>query len=431
MSYKVSELVGIVTENIRVLCETDVFKDWFNDQKINDGDIVAINNSFIYRKPLIKTSKNNRYLCVQVENESLNLDSIFVVEPPDFNTDFKLFDARRDDFPALVPLEDALRTELEQLGQLVFILIGELENQSATVTVNHSDVGELKFDPSLNEKAVLQDLPNNRRIVIVSQLIDPDSVWRVIEGHFQNALSNNIASLKKSFEDSYEKLQNKARLNLILPDPNSPANSSSFLHSLCNSVAEEKQCYKDALDSCTGNEISDDQYLREIMRIAYNFADDAITILQLLVSITDLKGVLLWCTVNEHFDVAQAFRKLPWIRSHKKPSFDEYQDIIKSARNRAFHNFFAIDRTIEADLAGVQVNARRLTLFPAYRNRKSNVPFDYEDRELVEVLAALTRTTERIIPLDFWRKNLTVMESFEALLRKTEDALWAINKARQ
>ena len=76
------------------------------------------------------------------------------------------------------------------------------------------------------------------------------------------------------------------------------------------------------------------------------------------------------------------------------------------------------------------MNARRLTLMPAHGRSKSGVAFDYEDREMVEVLTELTRAPEIAVPLDFWRKNAAVMESFENLLKRIEDVLWALNRTR-
>lgn len=95
------------------------------------------------------------------------------------------------------------------------------------------------------------------------------------------------------------------------------------------------------------------------MRVAYNFSDDAIKVLELLVSVADLKAVLLWCTIKEHFDVAEAFRNLPWTKSRKKASLDRYREIIGGVRNRAFHNLLALDRTVEANLEGIQIAAKR------------------------------------------------------------------------
>lgn len=117
-------------------------------------------------------------------------------------------------------------------------------------------------------------------------------------------------------------------------------------------------------------------------------------------------------------------------KSRKKPSLERYREIISGARNRAFHSLLALDRTVEANLEGVQVGAKRLTLFPPYGRRKSYIHFEYEDREMVQVLSELTRAPEATVPLEFWRKNEVVMERLEALLAATEQALWILNRVR-
>jgi uncharacterized protein with HEPN domain len=197
---------------------------------------------------------------------------------------------------------------------------------------------------------------------------------------------------------------------------------------LRESVSKQRKEYEAALRKCDMKGGSGNSYLREVMRIAYNFADDAIKVLRLLVSVGDIKPALLWCTIHQHLSVAEAFRNLPWTKSRKKPSLESYRDIIAGARNRAFHNLFGFDRTIVADLTSVDVKARQLTFLAPHGSKKGTITFDYEDREMVEILGELTRAPEVVVPFDFWKKNAEVMESFEKLLESTENALWLLNK---
>ena len=418
-----------ITDRAQSLLSTAAFSNWFNEQSTSNGDIVVINNSFIYRKPLIKTSKNQQYLCVKVNNQRANPAEVFVTTPGDFNSDFKMLSVKKSDLPLLEPLDEGVKREMKYLGQLVFVLIGELEDIPASVTVNHSVVKELKYDPTAKNDTVIDKPESSKKVIVVRQLIDPESAWNAVKAQLEQELDNNLSSLEAAFAVAFEKLQDEARLRLCLPEPNTSRTNTTFIDRLRESVSEQRSLYETALEQYASSSSADDVHLRDAMRIAYNFSDDAIKVLRLLVSVTDLKGVLLWCTIKEHFDVAEAFRNLPWTKSRKKPSLESYKEIIGGARNRAFHNLLAFDRTIEADLAGVKVNARRLTLLPSYSHRKSNIPFDYEDREMVEVLAELTRAQEVAVPLDFWKKNVAVMETFEQLLENTEDALWTLNSA--
>lgn len=292
---------------------------------------------------------------------------------------------------------------------------------------NHC-IKELKFVP-LSSNAVTAQNPGQGITIIVNQITDPESAWDDIKLYFELQLGSNSSDLKSEFADAFGKLQNEARLRLVLPDPGVLKTTYSFIARLRASVSEQRKSYECALGNYeTGNGTAD-SHLRDAMRIAYNFADDAIKVLALLVSIADLKPLLFWCTLKEHYEVAEAFRDLPWTRNPKKPSLEQYREIINGARNHAFHNLLAFDRTIEADMQGIQINARRLTLLPAFSHRKSTVAFDYEDREMIEILTELTRAPEVAVPLQFWKKNAMVMKAFEALLLSTEEALLALNQA--
>jgi hypothetical protein len=415
----------IVRQKVAMLVATDTFTNWLSEAKPADSDVVIFNNSFIYRKPLIKTSKNSQYLCLKVKQGKPDPKGVFVCRPGDLNSDFKLFSARSATPLPLETLDQALQTEVHRLGRLVFVLIGDLQDIPAEVVVNHGHVGALRFDPAAGAAATLEDLGNGKRAIVVNQLTDPESAWKTLKPKLEQEVGAGLSRLETAFGVAFEKLQDEARLRLVLPSPTTAKKGRSFIARLRESVSEQRRLYEAALQQCTSG--AGDSHLREVMRIAYNFADDAIKVLQLLVSVADLKGVLLWCTIKEHFDVAEAFRDLPWTRSHKKPSLERYREIIAGARNRAFHNLLAFDRTIEANLEGVDVKARRLTLLPAHGRRKATAPFDYEDREMVEILTELTRAPEVAVPFDFWQKNAVVMESFEKLLASTENALWTLN----
>ena len=425
------KLKRMITVGIRSLVSSSEFTRWFDSQRAEDGDVIVINNSFIYRKPLIKPTKNPQYLCLKVKGSKPDPATFFVAQPGSFDSDYKLFKAKSPILPELVPLDKALETEITKLGQLVFVLIGKVQDIPAVVRMNHSYVQELKFDPIAKGPTLVEEYSGGGRIFVVTQLAAPESQWNAIKLKLeQQNFDGDLSSLEKAFADAFEKLRDVARLRLLLPSTITMRTNNSFIGRLIESVSDQRKLYEIALQQYANGD-GGNGHLREVMRIAYNFADDAIRLLKLLVSVCDLKGVLLWCTIKEHFDLAEAFRNLPWKKSNKKPSLSLYREIISGARNQAFHSLLSFDRTIEADLAGVNVKARRLTLLPPYSRRKSVVPFDFEDREMVEVLSELTRVPETAVPVEFWEKNAEVMRSFELLLQKTEDALWELNKIVQ
>ena len=297
--------------------------------------------------------------------------------------------------------------------------------------MNHSSVKFLRYDPT-GDSLSLQNSDDGSKIAIVNQLTDPAKAWRELMTLLQEQDDDNISSLEPAFAEAFEKLQNETRKLLIMPKSGTTKKDETvtLLSQFRTSVSKQHKLYVNALEEYIKKRSGADAYLRDVMRIAYNFADDAIKVLELLVSISDLKAVLLWSTIKEHFDIAEAFRNLPWTKSNKKASLERYREIISGARNRAFHNLLAFDRTVEANLQGVEIKAKRLTLFPAYGRRKTSISFDYEDREMVEVLSKLTRAPETMVNLDFWKKNEKVMDCFKKLLAATEDALWLLNTAR-
>lgn len=418
-------LIEIIKKSVDELIKTQVFSSWFSQEKPANDDIVMINNSFIYRKDLIKTSKNPQYLCLKIKNGQVDIESIFIGSGISLNSDFKLLSTKSSNLSSRESLDQALQREIKQIGRLIFVLIGKLRDNSCEVPIRHRLVKKLRFEPTAKVQADLIDTGSEYKTIIISQLTDPESAWNNIKSKLNKEAGDELSNLESAFGEAFEKLQNQARLSLVLPEQGTTNTDRTFIAQLLESVSAQRKLYEEALKKWRDK--SEDTYQREVMRIAYNFADDAIKVLTLLVSISDIKGILLWCTINEHFSVAQAFRNLPWTKSRKKPSLKSYREIIAGARNHAFHNLLAFDRTIEAPLQGVSVKARRLTLLPPYRQRKETIFLDYEDREMVEILSELTRAPEVAVYLDFWNKNAQVMEEFERLLERTEQALWSFN----
>jgi len=431
MNKSITTIKSKITQEIDRLIKSETFKGWFKGQNARNGDLIFLNNSFIFRKPLIKTRKNEQFICIKIKNNDVASSEIFIAKPNDFNVNFKLFSGKSRNLPEMVPIGKALDNELKNIGPLVFLLIGDLQETSCMVAVNHRVIKELRYNPRCTESCIV-DTDNGHKAIFVNQLSDHERAWEEIKKLYGKSEGDEVSNLEIAFAEAFERLHNEIHTSLNLPIPGEmrERGSMTLLSKFRTSVTEQHRLYSEALNKHNDNEQNYDSNLGEIMRIAYNFAEDAIKVLALLVSIADLKALISWCTIKEHFDLAEAFNNLPWNKSHEKASFSNYQKIISGARNRAFHNLLALDGTVEANLEGVQVGARRLTLFPPYSQRKNNISFDYEDRELVEVLSELTRAPETMVPHDFWQKNEEVIVSFESLLDSTEEALWMINAAR-
>ena len=133
-------------------------------------------------------------------------------------------------------------------------------------------------------------------------------------------------------------------------------------------MKSQRTAYASAVNAYALSGKEDDYH--EALRIAYNFSSDAVRLIHLLVCVADLKPIVLWATLAAHVKTAQAFDALPWLTTGKKPSLGSYQAVIANARNRAFHNFFAFNRTLDVEVDGVSLKATRLKLFRPYRPSK-------------------------------------------------------------
>lgn len=426
---KLASVQDLVETGVKAVAKMSAFSDWVPEAVDGDG-LVAINNSFIYRD-LVKTTKNEQYLCLLSEGGKILTQSISVAKPQSFNTDFKFLKSLSKVIPETEPLEAGLKAELASLGQLVFLLIGEIEDVPFEVPIDHSYAHQLRFEPKQKETAAVSTIDAGEKCVIVSDLVDAEAAWNEIEGTVRGEIGNDTEGFRAEFAIAFDNLQQAAQSNLVLPSADAVRTRSSFLAHVRNSVKEQRKLYDDALRKIKRAKANRASHLNEVLRIAYNFADDAIKVLTLLVSICDLKGVVLWCTLCQHFELAEAFRALPWRKIKGKASLKRYQEVINGARNRAFHNLLGFDRSLFSDLTGVSIKARSLTLFPAHGRRKTHIPFDYEDRELVEVLSQLTLAPETAVSMEFWKRNADVMTKFEELLAATENALWVLNAARR
>lgn len=422
-------LTTIIEKGVNEITKEAGFTRWVSGEAAAGEGIAAINNSFVYRD-LVKTTKNEQYLCVSLKDGYVVSGTASVAKPQGFNNDFKFFKSSSKVMPETQALATSVNAEINALGQLVFVLVGEIEDVVCEVEIDHTYAHILRFDPNQKEAARIIAIDHDEKAMVVNELIDPEAGWNEIEATVEKQLGKETEGFQTAFSTAFNKLQQEAQSQLVLPSSDAPKSRSSFLSRVRRSVKEQRRLYEDALRNTARAKATQGAHLNEVLRIAYNFADDAINVLALLMSVCDLKGIVLWCTLPQHFGLAEAFRSLPWTKVKGKPSLKRYQEVINGARNRAFHNLLGFDRSLFSDLTGVAIKARSLTLLPAHTRRKGHVAFDYEDRELVEVLSQLTLAPETAVSMEFWKRNADVMAKFEDLLDATENALWLLNAAR-
>jgi hypothetical protein len=424
-----SEIEERVASGVASVVETTAFKEWLAIQKkVAPEDLIVINNSFIYRDR-VSTKKNERYLSLNpTDASSVNLQSLGVVLPSEQKVDFKLITFKSKSLPETHDLKQSIEEQLKSVGSLVFVLIGAIDDYQITeVNIDHQLFTKLRFDPSINKFVSIE--PAER--IVTNRLDDPEQLWEWLEaealrmGLIQNELPGNLeAPLSQAFVE----LQNSSYSLVRFPSGSSSASSESILGRIAQNLLSQVEDYERHLKDYE-NDTSQRAAFNDVLRISYNFSSDATKFIELIISVCDVKPIVLWCTMREHYELAEAFRALPWLRDDKKPSLGKYETTISRARNRAFHNLFPFERSLEVDVSGLSIRPRHLRFFPAYAgSRKRAEALGYEDKEIVDVLAEFTRAPETAVSLSFWKRNLDVMKSTIELINATQNTLWLLRQ---
>lgn len=377
-------------------------------------DLLLINNSFVFReKKTIKTTKSEKYVCVHVTGGGNFSRSPRVATGISINSDFRRIPAKDSNNLNLVALKDALKSELDRLGNLVFILIGHIDDTVVNRhVIQNSDYSELVWDPSSKDSVKLA-----APTITIADARNEAEVWAQIEVELSHLGADIPEGLPDAFALAIERLKDEAVANLVLPSHGN-LHSPNMTESIVQVLQEQRDEYADALTKSRNEQMVSN----DILRIAYNFASDAITFIRLIVSICDLKPVVLWGTMDKHFALAEAFRNLPWHRHRNKPALSNYRTTIADARNSAFHNLFPFRKSLDVSLPEESLQKARIRIFSEHTKKKQNVLL-YQDKELVDLLFEFTRARDRQVSLQFWESNLKVMDATIELCDATGDFL--------
>lgn len=413
-----------IQERVAAVTAGDAFISWLASEKgLAEGDVVALNNSFVYRDG-VKTIKNSAYPCLRIgPSGALDAAAVWIGGPASFNADFKRFSGKGS-LPQVRELRSAVDQEVAGLGRLIFLLVGAIDDTVTTeVEVGNGLVKKLRYDPTTTAAVGI----DSDGVVTVNGLQDPEGVWTAMQA---SAIAGKVVEdslpdgLEAPFADAFERLQAKAHSLLRLTDGAALGSlDGTILGRLTGGIEQQLSEYESAIQRCGDDGSSDPSAFADVLRIAYNFAGEARKLIELVVSVCDLKPVLLWCTIDAHLDLAEAFRTLPWTKSRKKPSLDRYMEMVSRARNRAFHDLTPFDRSLEVDVSGISLQTKRLLLFGPYQPRGTGSVFEYEDQELLEVLMRFSRAPEASLPMAFWQRNARVMRELVRLLRAVGEAL--------
>lgn len=396
---------------------------WLTDQAPAADDLIVFNNSYLFRQG-ISTTKNDQYLACRVGDDGTLRTPASVVTLSNFNADFKLFRAKSS-MPEAAELQALVDREIARLGQLVFILVGAVDDTVTTSeTLNHRDFDELIVDPTLDRVVTVE----GRRIT-VRETTDEERIWEELTTGDLLVEEIDHEALRNAVGTALDKLDERAYARLLLPTRHADVPGTA-IDQILAVLRDQRNEYQEALSRCDGDPDKDRGAFNEVLRVAYNFSSDALGLVRLIVSICDLKAVVLWGTIGEHFALAEAFRALPWVRSNQKPSLKGYVDTIGEARNAAFHNLFPFRKTLEVDLPTDSLQNVNLRIFSEHSKKRHN-ELRFEDKELVDVLVEFTRARYRRVTPRFWRQNLEVMNATIELFDSTGRYLRLLNAQRQ
>lgn len=417
-------LIDSIHENVYELVNSEFFKNWQRDQSIKEDDYVIVNNSTLLRN-LNKTTKSQKYLSLHIQKTNpLSFVENIVNYPERMrkNNDFDVVSGKNKEFRTfqIDPLSIALEEEMDHLGKLIFLLIGCLDqSQVFDAPINHSRFKKLIYNHNFTTDF---ELSNDE--IHIREISDADYILDILKNdHTEDSFQDQefLKGLKGPLDSAVKILKAEAYTLLILPDTDQDL-SNCFLDRFIQFFETDLQNYQSALAELNDNTL-DNSSLNEILRISYTFREEMNRMLRLIFSLCDLKPIIFWTTLKAQFELSAAFDALPFYKSkvNEKMSLQEYKTMIHGARNRAFHGVLDFNQDIEAALEGVTIKAHKLRIFSEYKSKKNL--FDYEDKEIVDVLTEFTRPSEKHVSIDFWRKNYEVLESFTNLVISVSDSL--------
>ena len=412
-----------IIESVKKITEGIYYKNWFSELKsIEEDDLIMFNNSFIFRDNS-NTVKSSKYLGFSLTKKR-TIKNYYVIQGVSINSDFKHIKSKEKAYTKIF-LGDEIIREKKDLGVLLFVLVGIIdENIKLEIDLTTPIIKKIIFNPITEALEVKDD------VLYLNDTSDEDLIWDIIKLHYQgnDLFVKNEILLKEEIGRLIDKIEKESYSLLKIPETINN-NDLTVIKSLIIMLDVQIEDYKLALLKCSGDSVKDKNYFNELLKISYNFSSDALTFIRLIVNVCDLKPIVLWGTINEQYTLSESFKNLPWIRSKRKASLENYKSIIGGSRNSAFHNFFPFKRSIDIIIPDKSLKEIKLRTFSEFTKKTQN-SLKFTDKELIDVLMEFTRTNyHKITPL-FWQKNLDVLIATKLLFTSTSDFLESLLKEK-
>jgi hypothetical protein len=422
----VTQLGAVLSVSIARVFKRIEFSSWLAAEDNPKDGYVGINNSLIFREEL-STIKSDRFVCAPlIGDENPKIEKLCLVSNIRFNSDFTYL-SPKDKNPKYESIDGAITAALASFGRLPLILVGRIiDNVTVSTKIDHKIFKRIVLDPTQTTLVTVED-----DVITVSQTQDEEALWTGLEKAAANAEISEAPlpiDLQKPFAKALDQLRAESYALVQLPTSDKEAGRGGLLDQIVGVLDNQITEYTISLKRFREKPEKNIEDFNNVLRISYNFSGDATKVLRLLISLSDLKPILFWCTIAEWFELAESFRNLPWSKSTNKPSLAAYHSMIAGVRNRNFHNLFPFSKTLKVPLDGVPLGAISLTFFAEHAGRKNPNRFEYQDQALIEAFSEFTRAGEKFVPTSFWTKNLNVMSRTVALLRVTGDTLRIISE---
>ncbi|MHA1337550.1 MAG: hypothetical protein ACTSPW_17710 [Promethearchaeota archaeon] len=407
---KLENYLKKVREQITLLWKHPNFENWRKNENIKSGDLIIINNSFLLRNDKT-TTKNERYISLKVNNKSYKIK--IVKWNKKITTDFKKISKNSNENFELIDIEDEVKKLYDELGKLIFILVGKkISDDIIETKIRHRSLKKIIWDSSLDKRFILKN----------GSLKIKDPYSRDFFPSLYDFLNNNGVNLEndkdlsKKIEAGIKFLKKEAKTILEIPD-NSDIGDETFLSMFYKFFDSELEIYSKMMKDI-------DKNLNEILRISYNFLEDGIKLFKLISNICDLKPLILWGTIYFHFELNQKLMEIPSIIPGKKVDLNYYDRMIKDARNKRFHAITGFKRTLQVNLPTDAIQSSTLIFFSDFSKRR-NKPnrLDYKDKKIVDLLTEFYRTEELTLPSNFWEKNYEVIRIINKIFKETYEIL--------
>jgi len=416
---------NLILKNINDFIQGSVLKETIPNLKKPDEKIIILNNSFIFREATLKTNKNDKYLAFIPGQGKVDETNCFVITGTELKSDSQIKDIN-DKNIVRHKLTETVQQQLTDIGNLVFIMIGRIDNNVVIESaLNHTRFKKIILKPSITSIITIDGDD-----ILCQNTDDEEDIWNAIEAELKknHIPDDEIFSLQESIGHNFTELKTLAYSKIIIPDA-AIQNHSCFLDTIVSAIKENLKEYENALNDLNTSGEKRKTALMETLRIAYNFTDDAVTLIRLIMSICDLKPIVLWGTFYDHYCLNESIKNLPWTKQKTKPKLSEYTSTVKKARNKAFHRLLPFSKAFEVELPDKTLKDAKLRIFSEYKKGANQL--QYKDKELVDVLMEFTRTSDETVSDEFWRKNAEVIRNTLQLLENTADVLKIILKDKK